>query len=134
MKYSLKKKNQYILLILMTFVTIHSIIGFLGVKDTITPLPDFFIIFCLLIIVLFSLKKADRLVCILLTIGLNGYGLLFNLETHDLTHRLIIFILLLFFLALYQSFWLNLSIMVVTMVEFYILLKFHYPELFTATS
>ncbi|WP_299513203.1 nitrogen regulation protein NR(II) [uncultured Rummeliibacillus sp.] len=126
MKYSLKKKNQYILLILMTFVTIHSIIGFLGVKDTITPLPDFFIIFCLLIIVLFSLKKADRLVCILLTIGLNGYGLLFNLETHDLTHRLIIFILLLFFLALYQSFWLNLSIMVVTMVEFYILLKFHY--------
>ena len=126
MKYSLKKKNQYILFILIAFVTIHSIISFLGLKDTITPLPNFFIIYCMSIIVLFSLKKDDTLICILLTLGLNGYGLIFNLQTHDLTHRLIIFILLLFFLALYQSFWLNLIFMIVTMVEFYILLKFHY--------
>ena len=85
------------------------------------------IIYCLFITVLSWLKTDERLICILLSIGLNGIGLMINLQS-DYTHHLIFLILLLFVLALYQSFLLNIVMMVVTILEFTLLLKYHYQN------
>lgn len=128
MMYSLRKKNQFVLFILISIILIHTAISFLGLTDTIKPLPYFIFIYCTFIIILFYLKKDETLISIFLTIGLNGYGLIFNLQTEEFTHRLIIFILLLFLIALYQSFWLNFVMMIITSMEFFFLLRFHYKN------
>ncbi|MGG0657091.1 two-component system sensor histidine kinase NtrB [Rummeliibacillus pycnus] len=121
----LQKRNQFVLFILIAIIVIRTMIYFLGLQENKISLPNLSILYCLGIIILTWLKVDERLICILLAIGLNGVGLMINLHS-SYTHQLIFLILLLFVLSLYQSFWLNFVMMIVTMVEFYLLLKYHF--------
>ncbi|WP_397537320.1 nitrogen regulation protein NR(II) [Rummeliibacillus pycnus] len=123
----LRRRNQFVLFILTAAIIIYTLFNLLGLLDYEIPIPIIAILFCLLVSLLSWYKADERLVCILLVIGLNSVGLLINFQS-GYTHYLIFLILLLFVLALYQSFWLNFLMMIVTMLEFYLLLKFHYKD------
>ncbi len=127
MKHStfLRKRNHFVLFILTATVTILTIFSLLGLTKSEILLTAISIIYCLFIAFLSWFKADERLICILLSIGLNGVGLLINLQS-DYTHHLIFLILLLFVLALYQSFLLNFVMMIVTILEFTLLLKYHF--------
>jgi len=121
----LRRKNQFVSFILTATIIFYTLFNLLGLLDYEIPLPIIAILFCLLVNLLSCYKADERLVCILIVIGLNSVGLMINFQS-GYTHHLIFLILLLFVLALYQSFWLNFIMMIVTMLEFYVLLKFHY--------
>lgn len=123
----LQKRNQFVLFILTATILIYTLVTLLGLLNNEMPLLIIAIFYCLFIYILSWLKVDGRLICILLTAGLNGVALAINLQS-NYTHHLIYLILLLFILALYQSFWLNFSMMLVTMLEFYLLLKYHFDQ------
>lgn len=120
-----QNKNRFVLFTLTAIMTIYLSISVLGLVKGNPFISIVGMIYCFLMYILSWLKVDERLICILLAIGLNGFALLINLQ-YDYTHNLIFLILLLFLLALYQSFWLNFIMMIVTMVEFYLLLRYHF--------
>lgn len=127
MKHStiLRKKNRFVLLILVAATIFHTLINLLGLIDDGQLLTLSSILFCICIGILTYFKIDERLICILLAIGLNSFVVLINLY-FNYTHHLVLFILLLFILAIYHSFWLNFAMMSISLIEFYFLLKFHY--------
>lgn len=127
MKHStiLRKRNQFVLFLFTAGMIIHAIISSIHLMNYEIPFPFTASIYCVLLLVCSALHINEYVMRILLIIGLNGSSILLIMQT-DYIYHLIYLILLLFLLAIYRSFWINLTMFIVTIIQVFLLIEYRY--------
>ncbi|MBK3495346.1 PAS domain S-box protein [Viridibacillus sp. YIM B01967] len=127
MKHStiLRKRNQFVLFLFTAGTIIHAIISIIGLLNYVVPFPLITSIYCGLLLILSALHLNEYVMRTLLIIGLNGSNLIMILQS-DYIYHLIFLFLLLFLLPIYQSIWINITMIIITIIQIILLIEYHY--------